>query len=59
MLRSLGIHTAMKWFVITVVAVAIWRGFDGDLGAIASTVWSWVIRGADLLTNVWHQVQGK
>lgn len=58
MLRSLGLHAALKWFVIACVVVALWRGFNGDLGAIADTLWSWVVRGADVLTSIWQQIQG-
>jgi hypothetical protein len=56
MLRSLGVMTAFKWFCVAAVAVAIWRGFNGDLGAIISTVWLWIQRGADVVTNIWNSI---
>lgn len=56
MLRSLGIMMALKWFVIAAVAVAIWQGFDGNLGAIASTVWAWVEAGSRVVTDIWYRI---
>lgn len=56
MLRSLGIMTAFKWFVLAAVAVAIWQGFDGDLGAVVSEVWRWIQMGAGVVTNIWNSV---
>lgn len=57
MLRSLGITTAVRWFVIACVCLAVWRGFNGDIGAIVDAVWSWIQTGADVVTNIWHEVE--
>jgi len=57
MLRSLGVFTLLKWFAVACVLLAIWRGFEGDLGAIAETVWAWLLYGADVVTNIWNQIQ--
>jgi hypothetical protein len=62
MLRSLGITTAVRWFVIACVGLAVWRGFNGDIGAIVDAVWGWIQTGAEVVTNIWHEVnksQGK
>lgn len=59
MLRTLGIAKLFKWAVVVVIAVAIWRGFNGDLGAMASTLWEWILKGADVVTKMWHSVQPK
>lgn len=56
MLRSLGITTALKWFAVACVVVAVYRGYNGDVGAVITTVWGWVQSGADAVTNIWHSV---
>lgn len=58
-MRTLGITNLFKWALVVVVGVAIWRGFNGDLGAMASTLWAWIIMGADVVTNMWYQIQPK
>ena len=59
MLGKLGITKLLKWFVLAAIAVAIWQGFNGNLGAIAETVWAWVLAGADVVTNIWHAINQK
>lgn len=56
MLRSLGIMTAAKWFVIACIGLAVWRGFNGDLGAIVDSIWGYIQTGADVATNIWNEV---
>lgn len=59
MMRTLGITNLLKWAVLICVGVAIWRGFNGDLGAMASTLWEWILKGADVVTKMWHSIQPK
>lgn len=59
MMRSLGVTSALRWFLVAIVALAIWRGFEGDLGAIATTLWSWIERGAEVVTMIWNEIQPK
>lgn len=56
MLRSLGITSLVKWFVIACVLLAIWRAYDGNVGAIVDAVWGWVQSGADVVTRIWHSI---
>jgi hypothetical protein len=56
MLRSLGIMAAFKWFVIACVGLAVWRAYDGNLGAIATAIWDWIQAGADVVTRIWDNV---
>lgn len=56
MLRSLGIYTLIKWFAVACIVIAVWRGYHGDVGAIVSDLWSLLLKGADLVTYLWHMV---
>ena len=56
MLRSLGIFSLIKWFLVACVLLAIWRGFDGDIGAIVDTVIDYIQKGADIVTQLWNEV---
>lgn len=56
MLRSLGITTALKWFAIACVGVAVWQAYNGNIGAIANAVWSWIQAGADVVTRIWNEI---
>lgn len=56
MLRSLGITTIVKYFVLVCIAVAIWQAFDGNIGAIVTAVWNWIQAGADVVTRIWESV---
>lgn len=56
MLRSLGVMQMVKWFMLACVGVAIWQAYDGNLGAIADSIWGWVQAGADVVQNVWDSI---
>jgi hypothetical protein len=56
MLRSLGITTMLKWFLVACVLLAIWQAYNGNIGAIAQAVWSWIQAGADVVTRIWNEV---
>ena len=56
MLRGLGIGTAFRYFVIAAIAVAVWQGFNGDLGAMLWTLWGYVQQGANVVTEVWNSI---
>ncbi len=56
MLRTLGVLTLLRWFVVAAVLLALWQGFNGDLGAIAAAAWSWVQAGADVVTRIWTAI---
>ncbi len=56
-MRGLG-GGVIRYFVGASVALAIWQGFEGDLGSVAWMAWTYVQQGADVVTDVWHGVQG-
>ena len=56
MLRSLGITTLLKWFLVACVLLAIWQGYNGNIGAIVQAVWGWIQTGADVVTRLWNEV---
>lgn len=56
MLRSLGITSLIKWFVIACVGVAIWQSYNGNIGSIADAVWGWVQAGAEVVTKIWNSI---
>lgn len=56
MLRSLGITSIIKWFIIACVGLAIWKSYNGDIGAIVNAIWGWIQRGAEVVTNIWNEV---
>jgi hypothetical protein len=56
MLRGLGIGTAIRWFVIAAVALALWQGFNGDIGAIMWAIWGYVEQGSEVVTDIWNSV---
>lgn len=59
MLRSLGIMAMVKWFLVACVLLAIWQAYDGNIGAIANSVWDWIQAGADVVTRIWNQIDKK
>jgi hypothetical protein len=56
MLRQLGLFVIFRYFVLAAAAVAVWKGFDGDLGAIALTLWDWIQKGSVVITDLWNSV---
>lgn len=44
---------ALTWFIVAIIAVAVWGTFDGNMGAALSTVLDtivrWVSAGAEWL----------
>lgn len=56
MLRGLGIGSAFRYFLLAAVGLALWQGFNGDLGAILWTIWGYVEQGARVVTDVWNSV---
>lgn len=59
MLRTLGLHHALRWFLVACVVLAIWEGFHGNLYAMIHTVMHWVQQGADVITSLWSSAQKK
>lgn len=55
-MRGLGIGVAIRYFVIAAVCVAIWQGFNGDLGAAFWAGWGYVEQGADVVTQIWNSI---
>lgn len=56
MLRSLGITSAIKWFVVACVVLAVWQAFNGNIGAIADAVWNLIQAGADVVNRIWDSI---
>jgi hypothetical protein len=56
MLRQLGLFVIFRYFVLACFVVAVYKGFNGDLGAIAVAVWEWIQRGADVVTSLWNSI---
>jgi low affinity Fe/Cu permease len=51
-----GMSRYVGWFIIAVIAVAIWRGSNGDLTKVADTVWMVLNKGADFVTVLWNNL---
>lgn len=47
-----------SYFVIAIIAVAIWRGNDGDMGRVADSVMGILNHGADFVTTIWVSLFG-
>jgi biotin transporter BioY len=58
-LRALGVMTMLRYAVVAMVLLAIWQGFNGDIGVIASTAWGFVQTGADVVTRIWESVNSR
>lgn len=56
MFRSLGLHHALRWFIIAAIVVAIWQGFNGNLGAMVTWAWHLIQAGAGVATSLWHSL---
>ena len=56
MLRGLGIGSAIKWFVIACIFVALYKGYHGNVTAIGDALWQWVNQGATVVTHIWHSI---
>jgi hypothetical protein len=41
-------------FVLAAIGIAVWRANNGDLTAIADSVWNILSWGADLVTHLWN-----
>lgn len=54
MLRSLGVGRWLGFAVLAMVALAIWKTNDGDLGRIADGIWSILNMGADAVSALWE-----
>lgn len=58
MLQQFGVTTAIRYLIAAMFAVAIYKGFNGDWSAMSDKVIEIVMRGAQVITDIWNQVFG-
>lgn len=59
MLRGLGIGRLIRTVLLAMVAVAVWEGFHGNVGAIVAAGWHVIQTGADVITQIWRTANGR
>lgn len=48
----------LGFFVLAVIALAIWRANNGDLSQVVDTAWGLLNRGADVAIGLWDNIMG-
>lgn len=54
MIRMIG--KGILILVAVMAAIAIWRANNGDLSAIVQSIWDFLNKGADAVTNLWNSI---
>ena len=58
MLRNLGLGRWVSAALFFMVLLAVWRANDGNLAQVASSVWTVLEKGAEVVTTLWRSFVG-
>ena len=53
-MRMLGKIAGMV--ILVICAIAIWKANNGDINAITQSIWDFLNKGADAVTNLWNSI---
>lgn len=53
-MRMLGKIAGMV--ILVICAIAIWKANNGDINAIIQSIWDFLNKGADAVTNLWNSI---
>lgn len=54
MMRMIG--KGLLFVVLIMCAVAIWKANNGDINSITQSIWDFLNKGADAVTNLWNSI---